>query len=232
MTKGAQLIDGGNFIVGDESEYLKVIKNNEEIIPYIKKYYNSQNLINQNKTVYVLYLENCPPKILNNKYIKSKIEAVYKFRSENSSPSTNVLKNKPANYFQSQVPENKSIVIPVVSSINRKYIPICFMPENVVYTNALFFIDNATIYNFGILNSILHMEWVKVTCGRLKSDYRYSNTMGYNNFPFPELTKKQKEKIEKTAQGILDARNLYPDSSLADLYNELTMPQELRSSRK
>ena len=233
MTKGAQLIDGGNFTIGGREEYEKAIKENSGIEIFIRRYYNAQNLINGGNPVYVLYLEDCPPNIINkNNLIKSKVKAVYEYRANSKSPSTHALKDSPTKYFQAQVPLGKSIVLPVVSSINRKYIPINFMPEGMVYSNALFFIDNASIYSFGILTSNVHISWIKTVCGRLKSDYRYSNTMGYNTFPFPNLSDSQKAKIEKTAQAILEARELYPDSSLADLYDELTMPAELRKAHQ
>ena len=233
MTKGAQLIDGGNFIINNENEYYEIIKNEPNIQPYIRRYYNAHDLINNAAPVYVLYLENCSPDIIrNSKFIKSRVEKVYEYRANNDSPSTNILKDTPTKYFQSQVPNGKSIVVPVVSSINRRYIPICFMPEGMVYTNALFFIDNANIYTFGIITSNVHMAWTRTVCGRLKSDYRYSNTMAYNTFPWPTPTDEQKGKIEKTAQMILDARAKYPNSSLADLYDELTMPVELRKAHQ
>lgn len=233
MTKGAQLIDGGNFTVGGEKEFLSIIKQYPEVEKYIRRYYNAQSLINGGEPVYVLYLEDCPPNIINgNKFIKNKVQAVYDYRATNESPSTNILKDTPSKYFQPQVPYGKSIVVPVVSSVNRKYIPICFMPEGMVYSNALFFIDNASIYTFGILTSNVHMSWTSTVCGKLKSDYRYSNTMSYNTFPFPSPTDSQKNKIEETAQKILEARNKYTDCSLADLYNEITMPSELRKAHQ
>ncbi|MDY5913337.1 MAG: DNA methyltransferase, partial [Inconstantimicrobium porci] len=233
MTKGAQLIDGGNFIIGGKKEYEEVLAKEPDIKPYIRRYFNARDLINGSDAVYALFLEKCPPHVLKkSSFINDRISKVYKYRAENKSPSTNILKDKPASYFQSQVPQGKSIVVPVVSSQNRRYIPICFMPENMVYTNALFFIDNATIYTFGVLMSNVHMAWMRTVCGRLKSDYRYSNTMVYNTFPWCKPSKEQKLRIEETAQGILNARALYPDSSLADLYDELTMPQELRKAHQ
>ena len=108
----------------------------------------------------------------------------------------------------------------------------CFMPKGNVYTNALFYIDDANLYQFGILESNVHMAWMRVVCGRLKSDYRYSNDIVYNNFPWPEVTEEQREKIAQTAQAILDARALYPDSSLADLYDPLIMPPELLKAHR
>lgn len=233
MTKGAQLIDNGNFVVGGEKEYIEVVKKYPNIAKYIKKYYNARDLINDGDTKYVLYLEQCSPKeIRDNSYLSSKVNAVYEFRANNESPSTNILKDTPSRYFQPQVPFNESVVVPVVSSENRRYIPMCFMPKDVVYTNALFFVDNATIYTFGILTSNVHMAWMRTLCGRLKSDYRYSNTIVYNTFPWPTPTKEQQANIEKTAKMILDARNLYPDCSLADLYDEITMPPELRKAHQ
>ena len=233
MTKGAQLIDNGNFVVGGEKEYNEVVKKYPNIAKYIKKYYNARDLINDGETKYVLYLEQCSPKeIRENPYLSSKVNAVYEFRANNESPSTNILKDTPSRYFQPQVPFNESVVVPVVSSENRRYIPMCFMPKDVVYTNALFFVDDATIYTFGILTSNVHMAWMRTLCGRLKSDYRYSNTIVYNTFPWPTPTKEQQSNIEKTAQMILDARNLYPDCSLADLYDEITMPPELRKAHQ
>lgn len=233
MTKGAQLIDNGNFVVGGEKEYIEIVKRYPNIAKYIKKYYNARDLINDGDTKYVLYLEQCSPKeIRDNSYLSSKVNAVYEFRANNESPSTNILKDTPSRYFQPQVPFNESVVVPVVSSENRRYIPMCFMPKDVVYTNALFFVDNATIYTFGILTSNVHMAWMRTLCGRLKSDYRYSNTIVYNTFPWPTPTKEQQANIEKTAKMILDARNLYPDCSLADLYDEITMPPELRKAHQ
>ena len=107
-----------------------------------------------------------------------------------------------------------------------------FMPPKVVYTNALFFVDNANIYEFGELMSNVHMGWMRVCAGRLKTDYRYSNTLVYNTFPWPSPTEEQRKKIEETSQMILDARALYPESSLADLYDDLTMPPELRKAHQ
>ena len=233
MTKGAQLIDGGNFVVGGQEEYETVIKQEPDISKFIRKYYNAKDLLNNGETKYVLYLEDCSPhEIRNSTFIRDRVQAVYEFRANNESPSTNVLKDTPSKYFQSQVPKGKSVVVPVVSSENRKYIPMCFMPEGMVYTNALFFIDESTIYTFGVLTSNVHMAWMRTVCGRMKSDYRYSNTMAYNTFPWPNPTEEQKAEIEKTAQAILDARALYPDCSLADLYDELTMPPELRKAHQ
>lgn len=107
-----------------------------------------------------------------------------------------------------------------------------FMGSDFIPTNAVLIIPDATLYHFGVLESNVHMAWMRAVCGRLKSDYRYSKDIVYNNFPWPTPTYEQKEHIEQTAQAILDARALYPDSSLADLYDELTMPVELRKAHQ
>ena len=124
------------------------------------------------------------------------------------------------------------VVVPIVSSENRRYVPMGFLDYNTIPTNQVQIIPDATIYHFGILTSNVHMAWMRTVCGRLKSDYRYTGKIVYNNFPWPTPTDDQKAKIEQTAQVILDARSLYPDSSLADLYDEIAMPPELRKAHQ
>ena len=134
-------------------------------------------------------------------------------------------------WCQIRQPKSNYLVFPRHSSENRKYIPIGFESPEVIAGDACSIIPNINLYEFGLLTSNVHMAWTKVVCGRIKSDFRYSPST-YNNFPWPSPTKEQKEKIEKTAQMILDARKLYPDSSLADLYDDLTMPRELRTAHQ
>ena len=122
--------------------------------------------------------------------------------------------------------------MPAVSSERRRYVPIGFMNKETIASNLVQIIPNADLYHFAILTSNVHMAWMRAVCGRLKSDYRYSKDIVYNNFPWPNPTDQQKAKIEQTAQAILDARVLYPDASLADLYDETTMPPELRKAHQ
>ena len=124
------------------------------------------------------------------------------------------------------------VAIPKVSSENRRYIPMDYLPAEMIPGDKLFMLQGASLYHFGVLTSNVHMAWMRAVCGRLKSDYSYSNTIVYNNFPWPEPTEEQKAKIEQTAQAILDARALYPDSSLADLYDDVLMPPELRKAHQ
>ena len=130
------------------------------------------------------------------------------------------------------MPQGHFIVIPEVSSEKRKYVPIGYMDDTALCSNKVRIMPDATFYHFGILTSNVHMAWMRVVCGRLKSDYDYSIKIVYNNFPWPAPTDEQRTKIEQTAQAILDARNLYPDCSLADLYDEATMPPELRKAHQ
>ena len=145
----------------------------------------------------------------------------------------NMIKTIPNSFFD-EIKNSLTdyIAIPVVSSENRRYIPIDFLKAENIAGNKLFMLPNASLYDFGILTSNVHMAWMRTVAGRMKSDYSYSNTIVYNNFPWISLTKEQEEKISQTAQAILDARALYPDSSLADLYDELTMPPELRKAHQ
>jgi len=152
-----------------------------------------------------------------------------------SSPAEGIRKfaETPTLFAQITQPEGKDyIIVPRVSSERRRYIPMGFLSSEIKVTDAVQIIPSASIYNFGVLTSNVHMSWMRAVAGRLKSDYRYSKDIVYNNFPWPNPTKEQKEKIEKTAQMILDSREKYLNSSLADLYDEITMPSDLRKAHQ
>ena len=160
------------------------------------------------------------------------IKAVREFRLSSKRKSTIKLAETPTRFQVENIPKDNYIVIPEISSEKRKYIPMGFMSPDILCSNRVKISDNATLYHFGILTSNVHMAWVNVVCGRLETRYCYSINIVYNNFPWPEPTEEQKAKIEQTAQAILDARALYPNNSLADLYDELTMPVELRRAHQ
>lgn len=160
-----------------------------------------------------------------------RVELCKQDRLNSPDESRQKLAETPTIFRETQNPE-RYVMIPRVSSERRRYIPCGFMNGDVIPSDLVFIIPNADIYQFGILTSNVHMAWTRAVCGRLKSDYRYSKDVVYNNFPWPTPTNAQKIRIEQTAQGILDARALYPDSSLADLYDELTMPPELRTAHQ
>jgi hypothetical protein len=157
-----------------------------------------------------------------------RVDKVKNFRLKSKAASTRKFAATPTLFCQIAQPETNYLLVPRVSSERRKYIPIGFMNKNVIGNDQVLLIPNANLYLFGILTSEMHMAWVKYVCGRLKSDYRYSKDIVYNNFPFPEnITDKQKQTVETCAQAVLDTRAKYPDSSLADLYDPLTMPPDL-----
>ncbi|MBO6260567.1 MAG: class I SAM-dependent DNA methyltransferase [Lachnospiraceae bacterium] len=223
---GNMPIDGGNYLFTKE-EKEEFIKNEPSSKEWFHLWYGSQEFINR-KPRYCLYLAECSPNILRNmKECMKRVEAVRLFRDESSRLSTKKLANTPLLFGTTNIPNSNYIIVPKVSSERRRYIPIGFMTPDIFCSDLVFIIPNATLFHFGILTSNVHMAWVRTVCGRLKSDYRYSKDVVYNNFPWPTPTDEQKATIEETAQGILDARAKYPDSSLADLYDPLTMPPEL-----
>ena len=160
------------------------------------------------------------------------VQAVKEYRLNSTSPGTRKIAETPTRFHVENMPETNYIVIPEVTSSNRRYIPMGFMTPETMCSNLVKMTSNASLYHFGVLTSNVHMAWVRVVGSKFGPSYRYSADLVYNNFPWSNPTAEQKEKIEKTAQGILDARALFPDSSLADLYDELTMPPELRKAHQ
>jgi hypothetical protein len=157
---------------------------------------------------------------------------VREYRLKSPSAGTVKLADTPTRFHVENMPKGNYLLVPSVSSEKRRYVPLGFMSPDMLSSNLVLIIPNASLYHFGILTSNVHMAWMRVVCGRLKSDYRYSKDIVYNNFPWPTPTDEQKAKIEATAQAILDARAKYPDSSLADLYDEVAMPPELRRAHQ
>lgn len=228
---GNKPIDGGYYLFTKE-EMDDFIKKEPKSKAYFHKCYGAREFINQEPR-YCLYLASCPPNELRNMpECMARIEAVRKYRLESPSSGTRKLAETPTRFHVTNIPKDNYMIIPRVSSENRRYVPIGFMDENTIVTDSVQIIPDATLYNFGILTSNVHMAWMRAVGGRLKNDYRYSKDIVYNNFPWCSPTEEQKAKIEKTAQAILDARALYPNCSLADLYNELTMPSELRTAHQ
>lgn len=164
--------------------------------------------------------------------IMERVESVRKFRLASTKAATRKSAEMPTLFQEVRHPNSDYIIVPRHSSETRKYIPLGFVSPEIIVNDAVQIIPNATTYHFGVLTSNVHMAWMRAVCGRIKSDYRYSKDIVYNNFPWPTPTEEQKTKIEQTAQGILDARALYTDCSLADLYDEVTMPVELRRAHQ
>ncbi len=215
----------------EENEYDDFVKKCPNSKKWIKRMVGAQEFIN-NKTRYCLWLVNCSPEEL--KSMPQVLDRVKKCKEDRLKANTAEslkLANTPT-LFREQINPDSYLLIPCVSSERRKYIPIGFLDKNTIPVMGTLIIPDANLYDFGILTSNVHMAWMRVVAGRLKSDYRYSKDIVYNNFPWCNPTEEQKKKIEKTAQAILDARALYPNSSLADLYDELTMPKELRKAHQ
>ena len=228
---GNKPIDGGNFLFLKE-EMMEFIKLEPKAEQYFRPWYGATEFIHQNPR-YCLWLGDCSPAELRSMpHCLKRIEAVRNFRLASKSEGTRKLADRPTRFHVENMPKGNFIIVPRHSSENRRYIPMGFMSATILCGDANLMIPDATLYHFGVLESSVHMAWMRVVCGRIKSDYRYSKDVVYNNFPWPEVNEEQQERIAQTAQAILDARALYPDSSLADLYDELTMPPELLKAHR
>ena len=226
---GNQPIDGG-FYLFDKEEMEKFIHKEPQAKPYFHPWYGAREFIN-NSPRYFLYLDNCPINELRKMPgCVKRIEAVKEYRLQSKRKSTLKLADSPTKFQVTNIPKGNFLVIPQVSSERRRYIPIGYMDENVLCSDKVRIMPNGTRFHLGVLESNVHMAWMRTICGRLKSDYSYTVDHVYNNFPWPHPTDKQKERIEKTAQGILNARANHPGDSLADLYDPLLMPADLRKA--
>ena len=231
MVYGNKPTDGGFLFLSPE-EYQSAIITEPAIRKYVKRIYGATEYIN-NKVRYCLWLVGASPvEIRNSPFIMERVEAVRNFRLNSFKEATRKSAETPTLFQEIRQPNKEYIIIPRHSSENRRYIPFGFVSPDIIVNDAVQIIPDADLYNFGVLMSNVHMAWIRAVCGRIKSDYRYSKDIVYNNFPWPAPTDAQKAKIEQTAQAILDARALYPEASLADLYDELTMPPELRTAHQ
>ncbi len=228
---GNKPIDGGNYLFEREEmeEFIRLEPQSEQ---YFHPWYGSVEFLHQ-KPRYCLWLGDCTPAELRKMpHCLRRIEAVRNARLASPSAGTRKLADRPTRFHVENMPNGNYIIVPSVSSERRRYVPMGFMSPPSLASNLVLIIPDAMLYHFGILTSNVHMAWMRAVCGRLKSDYRYSKDVVYNNFPWPEASEEQRARIERTAQAILDARALYPESSLADLYDELTMPPELRKAHQ
>ncbi len=230
MRKVNQPTDGGNLII-EQSDYEDFISREPDAKKYIRRLIGAREFIN-NIPRYCLWLKDVSPAELRKMpLVMRRIEAVREMRLASNDAGTRKLAESP-HLFRETVNPESAVVVPRVSSERRRYVPMGFIKKDTILTDAILLIPDATLYHFGILESNVHMAWMRAVCGRLKSDYRYSKDVVYNNFPWPSPTDGQKAKIQQAAQAILDARAKYPDSSLADLYDEVAMPVELRKAHQ
>ncbi len=231
MIYGNKPTDGG-FLFLTPEERDELLSSEPNSAKYVKQIFGATEYIN-NKKRYCLWLVGISPaELRQSKFIRERVESVRQFRLSSTKEATRESANTPTLFQEIRHPASEYIIIPCHSSENRRYIPFGFLSPEIIVNNAVLIIPNASLYHFGIITSNVHMAWTRAVCGRIKSDYRYSKDVVYNNFPWPTPTDAQKTAIEQTAQAILDARALYPDCSLADLYDEVTMPVELRRAHQ
>ena len=231
MSSGGKPVEGGYYIFTDD-EKNAFLKKEPSAQTYFRKFVGSDDFIN-GYTRWCLWLHDVSPSDIRKlPECMKRVNSVHDYRLESKKAATRAAAATPMSFMEIKRPVGKFLIVPEVSSQRRKYVPLGFSDKEMICSNKVRFVSNATMYHFGILTSNVHMAWMRAVCGRLKSDYSYSINVVYNNFPWPTPTELQKAKIEQTAKAILDARALYPDSSLADLYDDLTMPPELRKAHQ
>lgn len=231
MVRGSSPIDDGNLLltIEEKIEYLEKEPQGEK---FLRPFMMGKDFI-ERKPRWCFWLVGANPSELKTcPILLRRIEAVREFRMRSSKAATVQSAATPTLFGEMRPCDSDYIAIPKVSSENRRYIPIEYLRADIIAGDKLFQMPYASLFHFGILTSNVHMAWMRATCGRLEMRYSYSNTIVYNNFPWPNPTEAQKQRIEQTAQAIIDARALYPDSSLADLYDDLTMPVELRKAHQ
>ena len=229
MVSGNQPIDGGHYLFTPE-EKAEFLQQEPAAAPFFKQWLGGREFLNGIERWY-LWLEDCPaPTLRNMPHVLARVKAVKDYRLQSQRAATLKLAEYPRSFQVQFIPKGSYIALPQVSSERRDYIPMAFLGTEALCGDKLRLIDQATLYHFGVLCSVMHMAWTRQVCGRLKSDYQYSALIVYNNFPWPEPTATQRRQIENTAQAILDARANHPEATLADLYDPLTMPQDLRKA--
>ena len=231
VVKGSSPVDGGNLLL-DSDDYNLLMTHEPLSQKYVLPFVGAKEFLHRSQRWCIWIQKYDPAEIRELPLLKKHIESTLEFRLKSTKAATKKYADYPYRFMEVRQPCSTYILIPRHSSESRRYIPFGFMSPNIICGDANSMIPNATVYHFGVLISNVHMAWVRAVCGRLEMRYRYSNDVVYNNFPWPSPTEAQKAKIEQTAQSILDARALYPDSSLADLYDDLTMPPELRKAHQ
>ncbi len=233
MIWGNKPTDGGYFLFEDEKEKNEFLVKEPAADKWIRPFVSGSDFI-QGHFRYCLWLKEISPAELNRlAEVKKRVQAVKEMRLESKAEATNKKAATPTLFAQIAQPESDYLAIPEVSSERRRYIPVAFLSKEIVASNTVQLVPNATLYHFGIITSTMHMAWVRAVCGRLKSDFRYSNTIVYNNFPWPKApSTRAVASIEAAAQGVLDARAQFPHSSLADLYDPVAMPPLLAKAHE
>jgi len=226
MSSGGKPVEGGHliFTADEKREFLEKEPGAEK---FFKRFVGSDDFINGYERWCLWLLDISPKELHNMPNVMKRVESVREFRLSSAKAATRACADYPTRFMEVKQPQGKFLIVPEVSSERRRYVPIGYATTDLICSNKVRFVPGASLFHFGVLTSNIHMAWTRAVCGRLKSDYSYSNTIVYNNFPWPTPTEDQKARIEQTAQAILDARALFPDSSLADLYDVNSMPAAL-----
>ncbi len=223
--------DGGNLLLSDD-EKTELLRVEPGAAAFVRPLLGSREFINGIPRWCLWLVDAKPDELRRLPHVMARVAKVKETRLKSNRPTTRSLAGYPNLFGEIRQPKSKYLAIPEVSSEGRKYIPIGFLDSNIIATNKLYTLADATLYQFGILASLMHMAWIANVCGRMKSDYQYSAGIVYNNFPWPQPTPAQEQAIAEAAQGILDARAAFPDSTLADLYDPNTMPPELMKAHR
>jgi hypothetical protein len=226
MVFGSMPNDGGHLII-EADEYKEFLRNEPSAKKYIRRYFGAVSYINNHQRYCLWLVDATPEDIRVMPLVKERVNRVQDVRRKSRREITKRKADSPMLFGEIRQPKTDFVIIPRITSERRRYIPMGFMSPKVIVSDAIQTIPNATLYHFGIVTSIVHMAWVRRVCGRLEIDYNYSSSIVYNNFPWADATDEQKKNIETLAQAVLDARAMFPDSSLADLYDPLTMPPVL-----
>ena len=226
MNYGSFALDDGNFTIS-KAEYEELLAADPDIMQFLRPFIGAQEMLHSIER-YCVWLKDVPLSLYaRNAIIRNKVERVQQWRAASSRKNTALLADTPTLFAEIRQPDSQYLAVPTVCSEKRRYIPMMYLSPDIIASNQLYVVPNATLYHFGVMQSNVHMAWMRVVAGRLKSDYRYSNSVVYNNFPWPNPTDEQICKIEQTVQQILDARARNIGSSLADLYDPVLMPVEL-----
>lgn len=231
MNYGSFALDDGNFTI-NSTEYEDLLRRDPSIKQFLRPFIGAQEMLHAIPR-WCVWLKDVPLNLYaKNTIIREKVERVQQWRASSSRKNTVMLADTPTLFAEIRQPSTKYLAIPTVCSEKRRYIPMMYLTPETIASNQVYIVPDATLYHLGVLMSNVHMAWMRIVCGRLKSDYRYSNSVVYNNFPWPSPTEEQRKKIEQTAQSIISARENNPDVCLADLYDPVYMPPELRKAHQ
>ena len=231
MNYGSFALDDGNYTIS-LAEHDDLIQRDPSIEQFMRPFIGAQELLHAIKR-WCIWLKDMPLSTYSkNSIIREKVERVQQWRAASNRKNTVMLADTPTLFAEIRQPQTMYLAVPTVCSEKRRYIPMAYLSPDIIASNQVYIVPEATLYHFGVLQSNVHMAWMRAVCGRLETRYRYSNSVVYNNFPWPTPTDEQRARIEQTAQAIIDAREKSQDVCLAELYDPVFMPPELRRAHQ